>query len=146
VLREFCLRELVQTVAQLNGYKAAFVQRLRVHTDAWFHVTRRNGHFGVHNHPLASWSGVYCVDSGQHDGTSSDSGRLSFINPNSLAGMYIDAGNASLGDPFGRGNQGFDLTPGQLVLFPSWVQHYVMPFVGDGERITVAFVCSFRLQ
>lgn len=146
VLREFCLRELVQLVAQLNGHDAALVQRLRVHTDAWFHITRRGGHFGVHNHPMASWSGVYCVSAGEHDGGSSDSGRLSFINPNSLAGMYIDAGNATLARPYGRDNHGFDLVPGQLVLFPSWVQHYVMPFVGRGERITVAFNCSFRLQ
>ena len=27
---------------------------------------------------------------------------------------------------------------GVLVLFPSWLQHGVRPFSGDGERVTVA--------
>lgn len=146
-LREFCLQELLSVVAHLSGYDAAFTSRLRVQADAWFHITRRGGHFGVHNHPMASWSGVYCVS---HDrqpgeaGTADDSGRLSFMHPNGQAFMYIDPGNAHLGRPFGSSNRGFDLVPGQLVLFPSWVQHYVMPFQGAGERITVAFNCRFE--
>ena len=44
------------------------------------------------------------------------------------------------------GNYAFDLQPGQLVLFPSWVQHQVMPFYGEGERITVAFNCAMSLR
>ena len=145
-LREFCLGELVQLVAQLSGYDAETTRRLRVHTDAWFHVTRRGGHFGVHNHPMASWSGVYCVSPGSNDPAFHDSGRLSFLHPSAIAAMYLDAGNAKLMRPFNVDNRGFDLVPGQLVLFPSWVQHYVMPFNGDGERITVAFNCAIRLQ
>jgi hypothetical protein len=30
------------------------------------------------------------------------------------------------------------------VLFPSWVFHEVLPFHGEGERVTVAFNCWFR--
>jgi len=36
--------------------------------------------------------------------------------------------------------------PGQLVLFPSYVLHDVKPFEGEGERITVAFNCWFKLK
>lgn len=60
-LREFCMSNLLRTVSQLNGYDMNFMRRLNIATDAWFHITRRNGYFGVHNHPMASWSGVYCV-------------------------------------------------------------------------------------
>jgi hypothetical protein len=28
--------------------------------------------------------------------------------------------------------------PGKLLLFPSWMQHTVYPFFGEGERRTVA--------
>jgi len=38
------------------------------------------------------------------------------------------------------------LTPGQLVLFPSWLLHEVMPYEGDDVRITVAFNARFKLQ
>ncbi len=145
-LREFCLSNLLRTVAQLNNYDMAFMKRINIATDAWFHITRRNGFFGVHNHPMASWSGVYCVAPGKHDTDQADSGKLSFVHPNITGGMYIDAGSATLQTPFNMGNMGYALSPGQLVLFPSWIPHYVMPFYGDDERITVAFNCAFQVR
>jgi uncharacterized protein (TIGR02466 family) len=143
-LREFCLSRVAQTVAEINRYDAAALARLEITTDAWFHITRRNGFFGVHNHPMASWSAVYCVSAGEHDADQPDSGRLSFINP--LAQMYLDAGNAFQAAPFQLSNRAFDLKPGMLVIFPSWVQHQVMPFYGEGERITVALNCAMRMR
>lgn len=143
-LREFCLSNLARLVAEINGYDAARMARLQIVTDAWFHITRRGGFFGVHNHPMASWSGVYCISPGIHDPDQTDSGRLSFINP--FAQMYLDAGNAQQQFPYQLSNYAFDLQPGQLVLFPSWVQHQVMPFFGEGERITVAFNCAMSLR
>ena len=145
-LREFCLSNLLRTVAQLNNYDVAFLKRINIATDAWFHITRRNGFFGIHNHPMASWSGVYCVASGEHDADQADSGKLSFVNPNMVGNMYVDAGSAALQNPFNMGNMGYALSPGQLVLFPSWIPHYVMPFYGEGERITVAFNCAFQMR
>jgi hypothetical protein len=145
-LSEFCLSTLMRTVGEINGYDVAMLRKLSIATDAWFHVTRRNGHFGVHNHPMASWSGVYCVTPGEHDADQPDSGRLSFINPHSTTSMYLDAGNAHLKSPYSRSNLGFQMVSGQLILFPSWMLHHVMPFYGEGERITVAFNCAFREQ
>ena len=110
----------MRTVAQLNSYEMAFLKRINIATDAWFHITRRNGFFGVHNHPMASWSGVYCVASGEHDVDQADSGKLSFVNPNITGNMYVDAGSAALQNPFSMGNMGYALSPGQLVLFPSY--------------------------
>ena len=143
-LREFCMAQLMHWVGDLNGYDLAALRRIAIATDAWFHITRRNGQFGVHNHPMAAWSGVYCVSPGRHDADQPDSGRLSFINPHSTNSMFLDAGNALLRQPFQHANYGFQLVPGQLIVFPSWVLHHVMPFYGEGERITVAFNCSFR--
>lgn len=144
-LREFCLAGVVRMAATMNGYDAAAVARFELSTDAWFHVTRRNGYFGVHNHPNASWSAVYCVSAGQRDPDQPDSGALSFINPHSTKMMHVDPGNARmLEPPFGWANFNFQLEAGQLVVFPSWVLHQVLPFYGDGERITVALNCEFR--
>jgi uncharacterized protein (TIGR02466 family) len=143
-LSEFCMTELMQCVAELNRYDLAAIQQIDVATDAWFHITRRNGHFGVHNHPMATWSGVYCVSPGEHDPDQPDSGLLSFINPHIMTNMYVDPGNAYFQQPYDRGNYRFQLAPGRLILFPSWVLHHVMPFYGEGERITVAFNCAFR--
>ena len=144
-LREYCLSRLLQVVQQLNGHPPDLMRRLRLSVESWFHVTRRNGYFGVHNHPNASWSGVYCVDGGQPDDGADDSGKLTFLHPYTQAAMHTDHGNDALRPPFNVQHVGYVLEPGQLILFPSWLLHHVTPFVGEGTRITVAFNVAFSL-
>ena len=145
-LKEFCWHELLNVLCELNRYDAAMRSRLLIYNDAWFHVTRRGGFFALHNHPNASWSGVYCVDPGWRDGDAREAGALTFVNPSLTATMHIDAGNAALQGAFASGTRSLRLEAGQLVLFPSWVLHEVTPFDGSGERITVAFNCWFGLK
>jgi uncharacterized protein (TIGR02466 family) len=140
-LKEFCWRHLIKLICDLNGYDDAMRSRLLIYSDAWFHVTRRGGFFGLHNHPNASWSGVYCVDPGQRG-----SGLLTFVNPLLASNMYLDAANTAMRGAFAPGVRQIDLEAGQLVLFPSWVLHDVKPYEGERERITVAFNCWFQLQ
>jgi hypothetical protein len=144
-LKAFCWRQLLSLIGTLNGYDLPTVNRLEIYNDCWFHVTRRGGFFGLHNHPNASWSGVYCVDPGQHDPGKKDSGLLSFLNPMMLTAMHIDAGVANMNLPWGSQNVNLKLEAGQLVLFPSTILHDVKPFEGEGERITIAFNCWFGL-
>lgn len=143
-LRDFCWSNLTQFVTGLSALPPERRSALEVSADVWFHVTRRGGYFGLHNHAMASWSGVYCVDTGRDDGTHADSGALTFANPFSIAAMFLDLGNGAMRAPYNALNRSFKLLPGQLVVFPSWLQHYVQPFHGEGERITVAFNAWFN--
>jgi uncharacterized protein (TIGR02466 family) len=145
-LKEFCWHHLMQMIGELNGYDAATLGRMLIYSDSWFHVTRRGGFFALHNHPNASWSGVYCVDPGKHDPDKRHSGQLSFVNPTVNSAMFMDAATANLRGAFAYNISHVGLEPGQLVLFPSWVLHDVKPYEGEGERITVAFNCWFSLQ
>lgn len=144
-LKAFCWDQLLAVIGRLNGYDLPTLHRLQIFNDCWFHVTRRGGFFGIHNHPNASWSGVYCVDPGQHDAGRTDSGLLSFINPMITSAMHMDAGVSGMRLPYAYQVASIALQPGQLVLFPSWVLHDVKPFEGQGERITIAFNCWFTL-
>ena len=54
----------------------------------------------MHNHPNASWSGVYCVDAGAPDPDVEDSGKLTFLHPHANGGMHVDPGNDELVPPF----------------------------------------------
>ena len=144
-LKAFCWNQLLSLVGSMNGYDLPTVQRLQIYNDCWFHVTRRGGFFALHNHPNASWSGVYCVDPGKADPGGKDGGILTFVNPAVMSAMYIDAGNAKMRLPHGYQNANLTLEAGQLVMFPSWVLHDVKPFEGEGERITIAFNCWFTL-
>jgi uncharacterized protein (TIGR02466 family) len=145
-LKEFCWSELLRMLCELNGYSVEKRQQLLIYNDAWFHITRRGGFFGLHNHPNATWSGVYCVDPGRSDPDQRDSGALTFVSPTLTANMHVDAGNARLSGGFASGVRSLRMEAGQLVLFPSWVLHDVKPFEGDGERITVAFNCWFGMK
>jgi hypothetical protein len=144
-LKVFCWDQLLALIGRLNGYDLPTLHRLQIYNDSWFHVTRRGGFFGLHNHPNASWSGVYCVDPGKHDADKKDSGRLTFVNPMIMGAMHMDAGVDSMKLPHAYQVASLSLEPGQLVMFPSWVLHDVKPFEGEGERITIAFNTWFTL-
>lgn len=144
-LKTYCWDQLLTVIGRLNGYDLATLQRLQIYNDCWFHVTRRGGFFGLHNHPNASWSGVYCVAPGRHDPDNRDSGLLTFLNPTIASAMHRDAGVAGMPLPYGYHVASVRLEAGQLVIFPSWVLHDVKPYEGEGERITIAFNCWFTL-
>ncbi|HET8817947.1 MAG TPA: putative 2OG-Fe(II) oxygenase [Xanthomonadaceae bacterium] len=144
-LRKFCLAQLYRMIGEVNGYTHADLQRLHVAESSWFHVTRRGGYFGLHNHPMATWSGVYCVSAGGAVPDNPDSGALVFVNPHATSQMFKDGSTLNLHRPYSTASQRFQLEPGELLLFPSWLLHEVRPFHGDGERITVAFNAWFKM-
>lgn len=143
-LAQHCLNALGNLVMQLNGYSADEMQGLRIYHHSWFHITRYGGYTGSHNHPMASWSGVYCVCPGETIEGAANNGALRFQDSRTNAGMYLDPGNAHLQSPYAAGNLAYQLQPGQLLLFPSWLLHEVTPFWGRDERITVAFNAWLR--
>jgi uncharacterized protein (TIGR02466 family) len=143
-LRGHCWTALSQFIAGLNGFAPAELNEIEIKSHTWFHITRRGGWFGLHNHPMASWSGVYCVAAGVHDADRPQSGLLRFHAPHANAGMFRDSANVRLRDPFSMRPLAFRLEAGQLMLFPSWLFHEVLPFEGEGERITIAFNCWFN--
>jgi len=142
-LRQFCWTALGRAVQQLNAYSAEEMKQLRIFSHTWYHVTRKGGFVILHTHPMASWSGVYCVAAGEVPEDRPESGVLRFHNPHHYSGYFRDAGNFKLQTPYHHGSWNVHLKPGQLVLFPSWLQHEVLPFYGEDERITIAFNCWF---
>lgn len=144
-LRDYCWQQLYRAIGELNGYTRDELLRLHIGAESWFHITRKGGYFALHNHPMASWSGVYCVAAGDDRSGIEDSGLLSFVSPMAANTMYIDMAIARMGQPYAYGPRNFKLKAGQLVLFPSWVLHEVRPYFGEGERITVAFNARFRM-
>lgn len=143
-LAHFCLSSVGEMVMRMNRYSPTDMQSLRIYDHSWYHVTRHGGYTGPHNHPMASWSGVYCVTPGEIAAEHPDSGILRLFDSRAEANMYIDAGNAYLSDRYSFGNLGWKLTAGQLIIFPSYLFHEVAPFWGRDERITVAFNCWVR--
>jgi uncharacterized protein (TIGR02466 family) len=135
-LRESIEGHLRVLVKAVNNYPDEVYATLIFNQQAWFHKTYNGGFFSTHSHPMASWSAVYCVDSG--DSAGNTDGILKFYHPNSSLSMYLDAGNAALKEPFGLGTFNVKLRSGDLVIFPSYLQHEVTPYQGSKPRVTVA--------
>ena len=142
-LRAFMLAAVVQTLSEVSDLSPAELARLQVHNHTWFHVTRYAGSFVAHNHPLASWSAVYCVRAGEVLPERPDSGVLRFLDTRSGADAYLDLANKRLRPPYALRSREVRLEEGQVIVFPSFAFHEVSPFYGRDTRITVATNCWF---
>lgn len=142
-LRSFMLDSVARTVLETSGLTAADLARLQIHNHTWYHVTRYAGSFVAHNHPMASWSAVYCVRAGEQPVDQPRSGVLRFLDTRAGADAYLDVANRSLRGAYALQPREMLLEAGQLVVFPSFVLHEVSPFYGRDVRITVATNCWF---
>jgi hypothetical protein len=78
-LRNFMLNAVAQMVIETTSLKPQDIAKLSFQNHTWFHISRYAGSFVAHNHPLASWSGVYCVRAGESVSQHPDSGVLRFL-------------------------------------------------------------------
>lgn len=98
----------------------------------WANVNRPGDFNRVHDHPGSHWSGVYYVSLGTVDPASPFTGAIEFIDPRPSTNAPVPGFRASWAMAVWP-------APGEFILFPSWLQHSVMPFEGGGERISIAF-------
>ena len=102
-------------------------------------VCYRAGHTqGLHVHPNANVSGVYYVAAPPSALAPGDAGKISFYDPRPRATM------AQL--PFQVTRQRIAPVPGDMYLFPAWLEHSVSAFQGEGERICIAFNGKLNLE
>ena len=105
----------------------------------WSNVNRLGDYHDPHNHPYAYLSGTYYVrvpDSRSTTGNRSDvrPGRITFYDPRGAVNM-----TAIKDDP--QVDPEFTVTPepGMILLWPSFLMHYVHPNLSDEPRISISF-------
>ncbi len=110
--------------------------------DAWANVLGPGDYNSPHNHPNATWSGVYYVtgtpaasptDSALSESALLLAGKIEFFDPRPAAGMFYAADNML------QRRCLFTPRPGCMLVFPSWLQHMVHPHRAAGERVSIAF-------
>lgn len=95
-------------------------------------VAYQAGHTqGLHVHPGANISGVYYVAAPPSTLEAGEAGKISFYDPRPRATM------AQL--PYQATRHRVAPIPGDMYLFPSWLEHSVSAFQGEGTRICIAF-------
>ena len=98
----------------------------------WANVNESGDYNSLHVHPGTHLSVVYYVATGRPDPDTPTNGRLELRDPRPAAGFSrppgLNFGQAALIRP----------QAGSMVAFPAWVEHWVHPFVGHGQRISIA--------
>lgn len=110
---------------------------LRLKMFAWMNANPPGGFNAPHTHPGAHWSGVYYVS--QPAVETGSSGMIEFLDPRSdLPNWRI------LGAKTFRPKRRIRPRAGEIVLFPSYLVHWVYPNDTEEERVTIAFNATFR--
>ena len=110
---------------------------LKLKLFAWMNANPPGGFNAPHTHPGAHWSGVYYVS--QPEIEVGNSGMIEFLDPRS------DLPNGRiLGASAFRMKKKLRPQAGEIILFPSYLVHWVYPNEADEERVSIAFNATFR--
>ena len=144
-LVQFIAQSLQTTVKQANaGVWPSGRHGLRLElVGLWFQMQNGAAFHDVHTHGNCSWSGVYYVQMDApaerrlHAELGALNGATRFYSPlfPLLGGAHMDMGNAFMQ----RATLDIEPQVGELVLFPAFLPHKAMPYVGSSERIVVSF-------
>jgi uncharacterized protein (TIGR02466 family) len=98
---------------------------------AWANISWSGHSNSLHTHPGATWSGVYYVDHGE-SAADAEGTSIHLLDPNAARSniFFPELSCQSIL---------FKPQPGLMILFPSYVPHFVPPHRGDRPRISVAF-------
>ena len=131
------LNRMVQATGQLPEVAGrAAPPRGGFRVSAWGNISRRGNYHRMHNHPNSAWSGCYYVTGVPP--SNSLGGVLELYDPRHFTEMMDVPGS-----PYGQ-RVHVRPVPGLMVLFPSWLYHFVHPSDSDSERISIAFNAAWR--
>lgn len=136
VVTEFRAHMEQHVQAFLNHFRQADRKtKDRFRLEGWINVNGPGDYNVLHCHPGSFLSAVYYVKVPQ----AMKGGEIVFRDPRGPAVAMYETPGIDL--PWVGTGTGIPFTPatGQLLLFPSWLEHRVEPFEGAGERISIAF-------
>lgn len=104
---------------------------------SWINVGMNGYIERPHNHPGSFFVGVYYVKA------NSGAGKLNFLSPNASSVTTILPPMIEYPNAFNGAEIAHEPVSGKLLIFPSWLMHYVEP--SPEERISIAFNASMIL-
>ena len=134
-LAQFILRMLAQSTKQFAP-ETDFTN-VELLADGWINVNPRGGYNAPHDHIGSFWSGVYYVKVPAD--TEGQGGAIEFLAPHKPmpSSGFIEA-------PITAQKITVRPKPGQALIFPAHLVHWVHPNDSDEDRITIAFNGHFR--
>ena len=130
---ELLVDSVIQRVSELKS-RLGFKDDARIYlNNLWININQKSSFNRPHVHPGSALSGTYYVD------CNINSGNIVFKHPS--MGQQYSLKEDSIIDftEFNAATWSVRPEVGTLIIFPSWLEHYVEPNVSDLERISIAF-------
>ncbi len=127
------VREVNAVLAMLHE-KLGFRKGLRHGiVNYWLNINPPDAHNVVHAHANSVLSGAYYVESDPDT-----SGHLVLLSPTNVE-YHLDPAHVAELNSFTASTYAIAPKPSLLVIFPSWLKHYVAPNRGTADRISISF-------
>jgi len=124
-----CTLEVTANKFTLENYRFLY--------EGWVNINYKGGYNAPHDHPGYLWSAVYYAKIPENKSGSKKSGVLEFLDPRTnIVAMAPEIAESS---PFFRPKISVIPKENQLIVFPSYLRHWVFPNEEDEERISIAF-------
>jgi uncharacterized protein (TIGR02466 family) len=103
----------------------------------WVNINRFKDYNKLHNHPLSIISSVFYVK------TNKDAGNIYFLNNNEID-TFVHNKHISQYNDYNCQSISFEIEENVLLLFPSWLKHYVNQNLSNQDRISLSFNTNFK--
>ena len=125
------IKKAINTATKSISPQFAF-EEYRLLAEGWININPQHGYNVPHSHSGFMWSGCYYVTI--PEAVDGPSGSIEFLSPLIVPGEYSELKAACYKDRVTmRPNAG------DVLLFPSYLTHWVFPNEADADRITIAF-------
>lgn len=89
--------------------------------------------------PLSLMECRFCARRGDDlHNSPGNQGDLVFYDPRTNASMFLDPANRNMRRELSFNSFKINVQDGDLLIFPSYLTHFVEPYLGEAQRITVA--------
>ena len=124
--------EFITKVVEELGEELKFPENIEHSvTSSWLNINSKNSWHRPHSHGGHLWSGVYYIK------TDENSAPICF--PNSVGSYQQHWPGFEIDSPYSCDMVSVIPKEGDLIIFPSWLVHYVPLHTGDEDRINIAF-------
>ncbi len=108
------------------------IEDYEIYSNAWININPKGGFNVPHDHPNFWWSGTYYVRIPENP--PDKSGCLEFLDPRTNINAMSLPKTANF-----KSRHQIMPKPGDLIVFPSYLRHWVYPNEQDEDRISIAF-------
>ena len=124
---------VLEKTNSLKSYLGFKQEKIMSIENYWVNINGKGDFNKLHKHPFSLFSASYYVK------VPENSGQIHFMNPINEHNYTIRQENISEFNYFNSNEWHVQPEKGFLIIFPSWLNHLVLPNESDEDRISVAF-------